>query len=182
MNASPATGVAWHPAGYYELRIDTIEDYVEDITWRFTFPVDSAGTQHVQVAELRGKEATDRNAKGRIITPPNAPVGEVLCLERGIKVFAGPRTDSFFNFIPFPVTATTAIANGTFPDLAALFPPSDSFLNNTVRPVLVEAPAAITGLRRLNYWATTAVYDQGHSAWVHVQRARGPNVTTLSDF
>jgi hypothetical protein len=37
------------------------EDYVQDITWRFTFPVDSAGTQHVQVAELTGKEATDRN-------------------------------------------------------------------------------------------------------------------------
>ena len=58
---------------------------------RFTFPVDSAGTQHVQVAELTGKEATDRNAKGRIITPSNAPVGEVLQLDRGIKIFAGQR-------------------------------------------------------------------------------------------
>ena len=55
------------------------------------------------VAELRGREATDRNAQGRIITPPNAPVGEVLEVERGIKIFAGPRTDSFFNFLPFPV-------------------------------------------------------------------------------
>lgn len=182
MNASPSTGVAWDPAGYYELRLDTNEDYVEDITWRFTFPVDSAGTQHVQVAELTGKEASDRNAKGRIITPPNAPVGEVLHLGRGVTVFAGPRTDSFFNFIPFPVAVANAIAAGTFPDLAALFPPSDSFLDNTVRSVLVEAPAAITGLRRLNYWATTAVYDQGHSAWFQVQRAGGPNVTTFWNF
>lgn len=56
MNASPTTGTPWDPAGYYELKVDTNEDYVEDITWRFTFPVDSAGTQHVQVAELTGKE------------------------------------------------------------------------------------------------------------------------------
>jgi hypothetical protein len=116
MNASPRTGVAWDPAGYYELRLDTNEDLVEDITWRFTFPVDSAGTQYAQVAELTGPDATDRNAPGRIITPPNAPVGEVLCLERGIKVFADPRTDSFFNFVPFPIAVTNAIADGTFPD------------------------------------------------------------------
>src|SRR6266571_4027197 len=98
-------------------KLDTNEDYVEDITWRFTFPVDSTGTQHVQVAELTGTKATDRNAKGRIITPPNAPVGKVLHLDRGIKIFAGPRTDPFFNYIPFPLAVTASLANGTFPDL-----------------------------------------------------------------
>ena len=89
MNASPSTGIPWDPAGYYELKLDTNEDLVEDITWRFTFPVDSAGIQHVVVAELTGRQATDRNAKGRIITPPNAPVGEVLEVEGGLKIFAG---------------------------------------------------------------------------------------------
>ena len=90
MNASPNDAGPWDPAGYYELKVDTNEDLVEDITWRFTFPVDSAGVQHVVVAELTGRQATDRNAKGRIITPPHAPVGEVLEVERGIKIFAGP--------------------------------------------------------------------------------------------
>ncbi len=182
MNASPSVGTPWDPAGYYELKLDTNEDYVEDITWRFTFPVDSAGIQHVVVAELTGREATDRNAKGRIITPPNAPVGEVLEVEGGLKIFAGPRTDSFFNYIPFPLAVTAALAKGIFPDLAALFPPHDDFLNNTVRSVLVEAPAEVTGRRRLHYWATTAVYDQGHSTWHQVQRAGGPNTTTFWDF
>ena len=74
-----------------------------------------------------------------------------------------------------------ALKAGTFPDLAALFPPTDTFLNNTVRSVLVEAPAEVTGLRRLNYWATTAIYDQGHG-WVQLQRAGGPNGTTFWDF
>ena len=52
MNASPDDAGPWDPAGYYELKVDTNEDLVEDITWRFTFPVDSAGVQHVVVAEL----------------------------------------------------------------------------------------------------------------------------------
>src|SRR3984885_11894530 len=125
MNAAPNAAGPWDPAGYYELKVDTNEDLVEDITWRFTFPVDSAGVQHVVVAELTGREATNRNAKGRIITPPNAPVGEVLEVEGGRKIFAGPRTDSFFNFIPFPIAVAAALKAGTFPDLAALFPPTD---------------------------------------------------------
>jgi hypothetical protein len=182
MNASPTTGIAWDPAGYYELKLDTNGDYVEDITWRFTFPVDSAGTQYVQVAELRGKDATDRNAAGRIITPPSAPVGEVLNLAHGIKVFAGQRTDPFYNYIPLPVAVTTALANGTFPDLDALLPAHDDFQNTSVRSVVVEAPVAVTGLGPLHFWATTAIYDQGHSTWLQLQRAGGPNATTFWDF
>ena len=181
MNASPNGAGPWDPAGYYELKVDTNEDLVEDITWRFTFPVDSAGVQHVVVAELTGREATDRNASGRIITPRNAPVGEVLEVERGIKIFAGPRTDSFFNFLPFPITLANALNEGFFPDLAALFPPTDFFMNQIVRSVLIEVPAEITGRRRLNYWATTAIHDQGHG-WVQLQRAGGPNGTTLWNF
>jgi hypothetical protein len=182
MNASPTYGKPWDPAGYYELKLDTDGDYVEDITWRFTFPVDSSGTQHLQVAELTGKEATDRNAEGRIITPPNAPVGEVLHLHHGIKVYAGKRRDPFFNFIPLPVAVTNALANGTFPDLDALLPATDSFLNTSVRSVLVEAPVHVTGFGPLIFWATTAIYDQGHSTWLQLQRAAGPNATTFWDF
>ena len=70
---------------------------------------------------------------------------------------------------------------GFFPDLAALKPASDFFMGQTVQSVLVEAPAEITGRRRLNYWATTAIHDQGHG-WVQLQRAGGPNGTTLWAF
>ena len=66
-------------------------------------------------------------------------------MQRGIKLFAGPRTDPFRNFIPYPVTTTNALTDGFFPDLAALFPPTDFFMNQIVRSVLIEVPAAITG-------------------------------------
>ena len=73
MNASPHVASPWDPAGYYELKLDTNEDLVEDITWRFTFPVDSAGVQHVVVAELTGSQATDRNAPAGSSRPPTPP-------------------------------------------------------------------------------------------------------------
>ena len=78
MNTSPTYGAPWNPAGYYELKIDTNGDYVEDITYRATFPIGADGAQHVQVEQLTGKAATDRGASGTIITPHHAPSGRSL--------------------------------------------------------------------------------------------------------
>jgi Domain of unknown function (DUF4331) len=182
MNTSPFTGNPWNPNGYYELKIDTNRDYVEDITFRATFPIGSDGTQHVQVEQLTGKAATDRAATGTIITPPNAPVGEVVECRGGIKAFAGERRDPFVNFIPFPVATTTALANGTFPDYDALRPASDSFANTAVRSFVLEVPVELTGRRAVNFWASTAYFDTGHNIWVQTQRAGEPNMTTFFDF
>src|SRR5262249_10549556 len=92
----------WDPGALYELKLDLNGDFVEDITWRFTFPVDSTGTQYVQVAQLTGGDARSRTAPGTIITAPNAPVGEVLDVGGGIKIFAGLRLDPFFTDIRVP--------------------------------------------------------------------------------
>lgn len=182
MNTSPFTGIPWNPAGYYELKIDTNRDLVEDITFRATFPIGADGTQHVQVEQLTGRAATDRTASGTIITPPNAPVGEVVECRNGIKLFAGQRLDPFVNFIPFPVATTTALGNGTFPDFDALRPASNSFANTTVRSFILEVPVAVTGHHPVNFWASTAYFDTGHNTWVQVQRAAEPNMTTFFDF
>lgn len=104
MNASPMTGDPWDPGTFYELKLDLDGDFVEDITWRFTFsqPDPCTGTQHVQIAQLNGPDATSRTAPGKIITRPNAPVGKVMNLPHGIKAFAGKRLDSFFTDIRLP--------------------------------------------------------------------------------
>ena len=182
MNTSPFTGTPWNPAGYYELKIDTNRDLVEDITFRATFPIGADGTQHVQVEQLTGRAATDRTASGTTITPPDASVGEVVKCRHGIKLFAGQRLDPFVNFIPFPVAATEALAKGTFPAFDALRPASDSFANTTVRSFILEIPVEITGHHPVNFWASTAYFDTGHNTWVQVQRAAEPNMTTFFDF
>ena len=182
MNASPTYGKPWNPAGRYELRLDTNGDYIEDYTWRFTFPVNAAGVQHVVVEQLTGAAASDPNARGQIITPPNAPVGQVLNLAHGIKVFAGQRRDSFFNYIPLPSALRTSLFNGTFPNMPSLLPAHDDFANTSVRSVLVEAPTGITGTAELHYWATTAYYDQGHQEWVTLQRAAAPLINVVYNW
>lgn len=182
VNTSPTYGDPWNTAVQYELQIDTNDDYVADITFRGTFPIASDGTQYVQVEQLTGAAANDRNASGTIITPPNCPFGEVVECLNGIKLFAGQRLDPFYNFIPYPVATTNALTTGTFPDFGALGPAHDDFANTTVRSYVLEVPVEITGFRRLNFWATTAYFDTGHNTWVQVQRAGAPNMTTFFEF
>ncbi|HEY1574071.1 MAG TPA: hypothetical protein VGG05_22210 [Pseudonocardiaceae bacterium] len=182
MNTSPFGAPTWNAAGHYELKIDTNGDYVEDITFRATFPIDTDGTQYVRVEQLTGAAATDRTISGTVITPPNAPVGDVVKCLNGITLFAGPRLDPFYNFIPFPVATTTALMKGTFPDFDALRPATDSFGNTSVRSFVLELPVRITGHGPVNFWATTAYFDTGHNTWVQVQRAAKPNMTTFFDF
>ena len=191
MNASPAVGAAWFPptgpnATFYELKLDLNDDFVEDITWRFTFPKDpSTGTQYVQIAQLNGPDATSRSAPGTIITPPNAPMGKVLNLPHGIKAFAGERLDSFFTDIRVPV------------DLRAVLPPippntsadpglpttkfTNTFANQSVWLVMVELSAGITGLDPIQCWGSTATFDTSLTppAWVQVQRAALPDVAVV---
>ncbi len=182
MNASPQVGAPWDSTTFYELKLDLNGDYVADITWRFTFTQpDAKGNQHVTVAQLTGADATSRTAPGTIITPPNAPVGQVLHAPHGIKIFAGKRLDSFFNDINVPLALQAVLIDATptnpHPNRNPALPLprySDFFLNNSVRSVLVEVPASITGLGQVNCWGTTAVFDQAHPAGVQVQRAGSP--------
>ena len=182
MNASPQVGAPWDSTTFYELRLDLNGDYVADITWRFTFTQpDANGNQHVTVAQLTGADATSRTAPGTIITPRNAPVGQVLHARHGIKIFAGKRLESFFNDINVPLALQAVLIDATptnpHPNRNPALPLprySDFFLNNSVRSVLVEVPASITGLGQVNCWGTTAVFDQAHPAGVQVQRAGSP--------
>jgi hypothetical protein len=67
-STSPFYGQPWNPTGYYELKIDTNRDYVEDITFRATFPIGAERAQHVQhVQHVQVKQLTGPACAG---TPP----------------------------------------------------------------------------------------------------------------
>jgi hypothetical protein len=195
MNASPqdlppffpdSVELPWDPGAFYELKLDLNDDFVEDITWRFTFPTDpSTRKQYVQVAQLNGADATSRTAPGTIITPRNAPVGEVLPVGDGIKIFAGKRLDSFFTDIRVParmrdvLPPDAAVNYNADPDLPGLAPFSNTFMGQTVRLVMVELPATITGLKPIQCWGSTAIFDKGHGVWHQVQRAAGADTAVV---
>ena len=181
MNASPQVGAPWDPTTFYELKLDLNGDYVADITWRFTFTQpDANGNQHVTVAQLTGADATSRTAPGTIITPPKAPTGQVLNLPHGIKAFAGERLDSFFTDVRVPEALFAALPHGTSPDLA-LAPFSNTFMNNSVRSVIIELPVGITGLDPIQCWGSTAIFDTGHNVWRQIQRAAAPVLSVIFD-
>jgi hypothetical protein len=172
-------------ATLYELKLDLNHDLVEDITWRFTFPVDSTGTQYVQIAQLNGPDATSRTAPGTIITPPNAPMGKVLNLPHGIKAFAGERLDSFFTDIRVPANLRNVLP--PIPPNTSADPGlpttkfTNTFANQSVWLVMVELSAGITGLDPIQCWGSTATFDTSLTppAWVQVQRAALPDVAVV---
>jgi hypothetical protein len=182
MNTSPTLGLPWDPDAYYELKVDTDGDYVEDLTFRATFPIDLDGAQYARVELLTGAAARDRTARGTVITPADAPVGVVVECLHGIKLFSGKRRDPFFNHIPNNLATEAALATGTSPNYAAVGPAHDDFQNTSVRSYLLEIPVAITGRHPVHYWATVAVHDEAHGAWFQVQRAAQPNINTNWDF
>jgi hypothetical protein len=205
MNVSPS-GNGQHPAQpgslpwdlgtgpnatLYELKLDLNDDFVEDITWRFTFsdPDPTGEPKYVRIAELTGPDATSRTAPGRIITPPNAPVGQVLNLPHGIKAFTGERLDSFFTDIRVPARMRDVLppdanvdynANPDLRDLPDLHPFMNTFAGHPVRLVMVELPAGITGLDPIQCWGSTAIFDKEHG-WYQVQRAAGADTSVVFD-
>ena len=198
MNASPqdltkvqgdTTEYPWDPGALYELKLDLNGDFVEDITWRFTFPTDpSTKKQYVQIAQLTGPDATSRTAPGTVITPPNAPVGQVLSLGHGIKAFADLRLDSFFTDIRVPAALRNVLSPtppddpdphlDKLPDKTGFH---NTFANQVVRLVMLELPARITGLNPIHCWGSTAIFDTTHTphSWVQVQRAAGADVAVV---
>ena len=189
MNASPMDGAPWDPGCLYELKLDLNGDLVEDITWRFTFPPPDPVTnepKYFQVAQLNGADATSRTAPGMIITPPNAPVGEVLSVNDGIKIFAGKRRDSFFTDVRVPEAERSVLPppkhESADPGLGNLKMLTDMpFLKQNVRLVMVELPATITGRDRIQCWGSTAIFDTGHGVWHQIQRAAGPDTAVVFD-
>ena len=108
MNASPYGARPWDPAGYYELKVDTNEDLVEDITWRFTFPVDSAGSSTCKWRELTGSDSHRPQCHRQDHHAPQRARGRGPRGGARHQDLRLPRTDSFFNFLPFPITLANA--------------------------------------------------------------------------
>jgi hypothetical protein len=87
----------------------------------------------------------------------NAPLltpGTRLLLPAGVT--AVPIQDYYHH--PHLAPAESAWPHMTATDGTTVDAP---LMNQIVGSVLVEVPAEITGRRRLNYWATTAIRDRG---------------------
>ncbi|WP_327586702.1 DUF4331 domain-containing protein [Nonomuraea sp. NBC_00507] len=178
INVSPLQSSGFDPEVYYEFKVDTSSplDYLEDITWRVTFP----GGDAVKVEQLTGRAARDRDATGKVITPAEARLGQVVTCTNGIKLFAGERGEPFFNDPRFTVATRAALSTGTNPSYTALYPAQNAFQNTNVSAIVLEVPSSITGSGTIGYWGNTSVKE--HGVWHQLQHAAGPLVGFIWDF
>jgi len=99
LNINPLTGSGLHPTfsstARYNVKVDTNEDAIPDILYRFTFSApDAGGTQTVTLTMLRGNNARVTNGNGATLA--QGQTGTILAGIGDSRVFAGLRDDPFF--------------------------------------------------------------------------------------
>ena len=189
MNVHPLIGpgmggsVGFDPNVLYQFKIDTNGDYVEDKVIQFAF----FGRGPNQTFAMSGPVAptmTGTRTQRVVQFGRGGPTNHVSD-SAGVKIFAGPREDSFFfdleqffNILPDRASSITGthIANPNQPLQTSWRPKGQAvdFLSNggyNVLSIVVEMPKSMiltsneTGHRNIGVWCTTSVrkgsgYDQ----------------------
>lgn len=183
MNVDPlsATG-GFHPEALYEFKIDTDGDAIEDLTLRAAFrPQDSGGHQEFVLTQLRGAQARDRDAVGRVVA--TGQTEQDVTGPTGIRVWAGSAGEPFYIEANVVTAVRTAVTTGSKLDLSAYNPDTAAnlFGHSNVTAIVVEVPAEVTGAGHIGFWGTTALPDH-HGGWAQINRAATPLINTLFDF
>jgi hypothetical protein len=181
LNVAPLQVSGFLPNALYEIKVDTNGDYVEDITWRVTFPLEGVG-HGLRVEELTGQAARDRNAPGKLITPAGAKPGQNITCSNGIKLFAGDRGEPFFNDPRITVETKRALATHTAANYSWFNPQTaiNAFKDTNVNSIILEVPNSITGTGTIGVWGNTSLNE--HGSWHQVQHAAGPFVGFVYTF
>jgi hypothetical protein len=139
------------PVGDYELKIDNTGDYMEDITYRFTFSMPNRrAVQRVTVERIEGE-------KSRVVS--QGLTGRTIAVAGGGKLAAGLFDDPFFfdenAFFAFKASGNPA---------AFCNPGHNFFANANTMAIVLEVPSAELVQNKfvstINMWATTSLNDE----------------------
>jgi Domain of unknown function (DUF4331) len=161
MNVSPfltpgsaTTAAAFNPNGLYQFKLDKERDGIEDAVIQISF----SGTGTSQKAMVRGPEApTKKGPMENIPLATDAAVGgfNTVFTGNGLKVFAGPRDDSFFLHLlgdssltsvlngVYTAALKTAVGSASEQTLAFANPGKDDFKGANVLSIVVEVPKSV---------------------------------------
>ncbi|WP_406442541.1 DUF4331 domain-containing protein [Streptomyces sp. NBC_00631] len=182
MNTNPVSAdKGFHPEALYEFHIDTDDDAVQDLTFRFGFlAAEPDGRQAWVLERLTGAEATDRNASGALLA--SGRTEEIVTTPGGVKAFVGRAGDPFYLDGTVITAVLTALQSGAPVDLSEFDPQraSNIFAGTNVTAIVLEVPDELIGSETIGLWATTAL-DDHHGGWLQINRCATPLVSTLFD-
>jgi hypothetical protein len=143
----------------YELRIDTDEDMVADLAYRFRFSPSEDGAQSATVRRVEGADAAGAGDGGAAIIE-GAPVSsgpDAQVTQAGeYRFFAGWRSDPFF-----------FDAGGALNDFQ--FTGDDFFADSDVCSIVLELPNSELGDGEVGLWHR-ALVSEDDANWVQVER------------
>jgi Domain of unknown function (DUF4331) len=156
---SPDAG--WHP----------------ELTYRLTF-ASHDGAQLVQLRQIDGPQAGDRDAEGTLVT--SGITEALLATGGGVRLWAGLAANPAWIHGGILSFAEQCIAGGAAFEalLAALALPGINLLAYTsVHAIVLEIPGRLPGGDRIGVWATAAA--AGPEGWKQASRCAFPLLPTL---
>lgn len=164
----PTTAEPFAPEALYELRIDTNDDAVADITYQVRFSSSPDGAQTATLRRLDSRVVSRSGDGGQLIVD-GAPVA--MCREANVtqagdyRFFAGWRSDPFF----FDVL-------GTFNNFK--FTSEDFFIDKDTCSIVLEVPNSALGANQIALWARTLIPATSvDGGWIQADRGARPNQT-----
>ncbi len=143
----------------YEVNIDTNEDNVEDLVIQVLFRDDKVIALGPVAPESTGTNSSIVSTSMRVESNVTA-YGEsaVITTTNGVKLFAGPRDDSFFmDFFKF-VAIVQGAGGAENPPTAFDSPGQDAFAGTNVLSFVIEVPKDLIGgssVKKFNTWLTS---------------------------
>ena len=96
---APTLADSFASEAVYELKVDTNQDYLADIAYRFTFSPKERGVQLATLRRASGKQAMGNGKEGDILfqdVPVSFENDATISEAGGYRFFAGMRSDPFF--------------------------------------------------------------------------------------
>jgi hypothetical protein len=163
----PTTSEPFAPQARYELKIDTNDDAIADISYEVRFALVEGGEQAATLRRIEGARAAS-GTDGKIIVEgvPVSTGREAHVAQAGDHLFfAGWRSDPFF----FDVLGTLNKFQ---------FTSGDFFADKDTCSIVIELPNSLLGQKDVGLWARTLIpIDNTNGGWIQADRGARPNQT-----
>jgi hypothetical protein len=181
VNVNPVSGSGgFHPEAAYEVKIDTDDDAVENLTYRFTFGEQGAdGRQMWRLSRREGAEAADPFADGESLLTGTTDFN-AAAQDGGVRAWVGVAADPFWIDGTVVTEVRTALADGTSPALDSFDRSSakNIFGGTNVHSIVLELADTDIPASRIGFWAVTVLpTDAGGRR--QINRCAHPLLNTL---